>query len=62
MLRIHVYTAKMYIPAYKDEEIKLIKASHEPIVSEDLFNDGQDVINGRRRKGHQSIKGKKNFL
>lgn len=51
MLRNPVYCAKIYVPAYKDEEAKLIPASHEPLVSEDLFNDVQDVLNGRRRKG-----------
>ncbi len=50
LIRNKVYCGKIQIPAYKDEEAMVVKGIHEPLVSEELFNDVQDVINGRRRK------------
>jgi site-specific DNA recombinase len=50
MLRNPIYCAKIFIPAYKDEAAVLISATHEPLVSERLFQDVQDILEGRKRK------------
>jgi DNA invertase Pin-like site-specific DNA recombinase len=44
------YCGKLFIPAYKNEEARVVKGVHTPIISEALFNDVQDVLNGRKRK------------
>jgi site-specific DNA recombinase len=51
MVRNPVYCGKIYIAAYKDEEEKLVSATHDALISEDLFADVQDVLHGRKRKG-----------
>ena len=50
LLRNPVYCGKIFIPAYKNEDVMIVKAKHEPLVSEVLFNDVQDVLTGRKRK------------
>ena len=49
LLRNPIYMGKVFLPAYKDEDARLIKAIHEPLISEKLFYDVQDVLNGKRR-------------
>jgi site-specific DNA recombinase len=44
------YCGKIVIPKLKDEESYTVPGLHEPLVSERLFNDVQDVLFGRRRK------------
>lgn len=50
LIRNPVYCGKIQIPAYKHEEALIVKGLHQPVISEELFNDVQDVLNGRRRK------------
>ncbi len=50
LLRNPIYCGRIFIPAYKDEKAMVIKASHEPIISQELFDEVQDVLNGRKRK------------
>jgi site-specific DNA recombinase len=50
LLRNPIYCGRIFVPAYKDEKAMVIKASHEPIVSKELFDEVQDVLNGRKRK------------
>jgi site-specific DNA recombinase len=50
LIRNPVYCGKIQIPAYKDEEALEVNGLHEPIVSEALFYEVQDIINGRRPK------------
>jgi site-specific DNA recombinase len=44
------YCGKLFIPAYKDEEAMFIEGIHGPLVSQELFDDVQDVLDGRKRK------------
>lgn len=55
-----VYCGKLIIPAYKDEEQTIVKGIHEPIISEELFNNVQDVLAGKRRLAY-SCKTKEEF-
>lgn len=49
---------KIQIPAYKDEEQSIIKGTHEPLVSEELFEKVQDTLNGRRKRFAYTITAK----
>jgi len=57
MLRNPVYCGLVFLPAYKDEEERFVKGTHEPIVSEYLFYDVQDVLDGKKRR----VKSKSKF-
>jgi site-specific DNA recombinase len=49
-IRNPVYCGKIFIPKYKDDESQYVKAQHEPIITEYLFEQVQDVLDGRKRK------------
>ena len=40
----------IFIPAYKNEPEAIVKASHEPLISIELFNEVQDALNDKKRK------------
>ncbi len=48
-IRNPVYCGKIFIPKYKDEESCFVKGLHEPIISEALYYQVQDVLDGRKR-------------
>ena len=48
-IRNPVYCGKIFIAKYKDEESCFVRGLHEPLISEDLFNQVQDVLDGRGR-------------
>jgi site-specific DNA recombinase len=48
-IRNPVYSGKIVVAKYKDEEERLVPGQHEAMVSEDLFNQVQDVLDGRGR-------------
>jgi site-specific DNA recombinase len=49
-LRNPVYCGKIVIPKYKEEETYWVQGVHEPIISETLFYDVQDVLTGRKKR------------
>ncbi len=49
MVRNPMYCGKLLLPAWKDEEARYVKGIHEPIISERLFEEVQDVLNGRKK-------------
>ncbi|MBB1285924.1 recombinase family protein [Flavisolibacter sp. BT320] len=49
LIRNPFYCGRIYLPAYKDEPEQVVKGRHEPIISEELFEDVQAVMAGRRR-------------
>jgi site-specific DNA recombinase len=49
-VRNPVYCGKVFIPKYKDEESQLVQGQHESLISESLFYDAQDAIDGRKKK------------
>ena len=53
-LRNHVYCGKIKICAFKDEEETIVEGQHEPLISEKLFYEVQEVLSGRRRKARPS--------
>ena len=48
-IRNPVYCGKIELPKYKEEEGRLIKGQHEPLISEALYYQVQDVLDGRKR-------------
>jgi site-specific DNA recombinase len=49
-IRNPVYCGKICIPKFKDEDRCFVKGQHEPIISEALFYEVQDVLNGKRKQ------------
>jgi site-specific DNA recombinase len=48
-VRNPLYCGKIVIPKSKDEESCLVPGQHEPLISESLFYDVQDVLDGRKK-------------
>lgn len=44
-----MYCGKIFIPKFKDEESCFVAGQHEPLISELLFYEVQDVLNGRKK-------------
>ncbi|MDB5274693.1 MAG: resolvase [Chitinophagaceae bacterium] len=49
-LKDPIYCGKIFVPAYKDEEACYVKGVHDPLISEELFMDVQDILSGRKNK------------
>jgi len=50
IVRNPIYCGTIVVPPYEDEEIQFVKGQHEPIISETLFYEVQDVLNGNKKK------------
>lgn len=50
LFRNPFYCGKLIIPAYKEEKMEIIYGIHDGIVSEDIFNKVQEVLDGRKLK------------
>jgi site-specific DNA recombinase len=50
IVRNPIYCGIIVVPPYENEEIQFVRGQHEPIISETLFYDVQDVLNGRKKK------------
>lgn len=48
-IRNEGYCGIIKIPAYKTEEEQFVEATHEPIISKELFFRVQDVLNGKKK-------------
>ncbi len=49
-IRNPVYCGQIFIPKYKDEASYLVTGQHEPLISEALFYEVQDILDGRKKK------------
>ena len=49
-IRNPIYYGKIKLPAYKSEEEQLISGLHIPLITEALFNEVQDVLDGKKKK------------
>lgn len=56
VIRNPVYCGKIAIPSYKEEEAHLVPGQHQPLISESLFNEVIDVLEGRKRKNLVKIR------
>jgi site-specific DNA recombinase len=49
LLRNPVYCGKIVVPEYRDEPMQLVQGQHEAIISEALYYDVQEVLDGKKR-------------
>lgn len=49
------YCGRIIIPAYKNEDVQIVKGQHEPLISEALFDQVQLALSGRRFKNTYKI-------
>jgi len=61
-IRNPVYCGKIFVAKFKDEEERLAPGQHEAIVSEELFQQVQDVLDGREEFTARKRKPAMNFL
>jgi hypothetical protein len=54
-IRNPVYCGKIRVKAYKTEEEQLATGQHEPLISEALFYDVQDILDGRKKEQRTKI-------
>ena len=50
IIRNPIYCGIIVVPPYEDEEMQLVRGLHEPLISESLFYEVQDVLNGNKKK------------
>jgi site-specific DNA recombinase len=55
IIRNPMYCGKIVIPKFKNEDAYLAQALHEPIITETLFFDVQDILDGRKKQYGISI-------
>ncbi len=48
-IRNPVYCGKIYISPYRDEPADYVKGQHEPLITEQLFQEAQDALDGKKR-------------
>ncbi len=49
LLKNPVYCGKIVVPEYRDEPRQLVQGQHEPIITEALFYEVQDILSGKKR-------------
>ncbi len=49
LLRNPVYCGKIYLSKYKDEDSRHVPGLHQPIISEALFYEAQDYLDGKKK-------------
>ena len=49
-IRNPLYCGKIFLPKHKDEESRFVRGLHDPIITEELYYEVQDVLDGRGRK------------
>ena len=56
VIRNPLYCGKIFIPQFKDEESRFVKGQHRAIISEELYYEVQDILDGRGRKYRPKVK------
>ncbi len=55
-VRNPIYCGKIFIPKFKEDESCIVQGQHEPLISEALFYEVQDVLDGKKRKERPNTK------
>lgn len=55
-VRNPIYCGKIFIPKFKEDESHLVQGQHEPLITEALFYEVQDTLDGRKRKERPNTK------
>lgn len=50
------YTGKIFIPAFGKEDEKLVGGLHQPIVSDELFSEVQEILRGKKRNKIKNVR------
>ncbi|AGA79373.1 MULTISPECIES: recombinase family protein [Cyclobacteriaceae] len=61
LIRNPVYCGKIFLPKFKDEESRFIQGQHQAIISEELFDKVQEILDGRGRKYRPKINTRNDF-
>ncbi len=56
LIRNPAYCGQIFIPKLKDEECQIVTGLHEPLITEKLFYDVQEVLDGNRKKSRGNTK------
>lgn len=54
-IRNPLYCGKVFVPKHKEEEGCLVQGQHEPLISEALFYEVQDVLDGRKKTKRTTV-------
>ncbi|MBE9665682.1 recombinase family protein [Mucilaginibacter boryungensis] len=54
-IRNPMYCGKIFIEKYKDEDCHLVKGLHEPLITETMYYEVQDILDGKKRKSKLTI-------
>jgi site-specific DNA recombinase len=54
-IRNPVYCGKIFVPKYKEEGSRFVQGQHEPLISEALFYEAQDTLDGKRKKQRTKV-------
>lgn len=60
-IRNPIYCGKIFIPEFKDEGSYFVQGQHEPIITEVLYEEVQDILDGRGRKYRPKIETQDEF-
>ena len=60
-LRNPVYCGKINLPGYKDEDSRCVQGLHEPLISESLFYEVQDFLDGKKKNYRTKLGAKEIF-
>ncbi len=55
LIRNPMYCGIIVVPPFENEEMQFVKAQHEPLISQTLFYEVQDILNGNKRKAVKKI-------
>lgn len=55
-VRNPIFCGKIFIPKFKEDESRIVQGQHEALISEALFYEVQDVLDGKKRKERPNTK------
>lgn len=55
-IRNPIYCGKVFVPKHKDEEACFVEGQHEPLISEELFDKVQEILDGKKRPQRPNTK------
>lgn len=55
-IRNPIYCGKVFVPKHKDEEACFVEGQHEPLISEELFDKVQEILDGKKRPRRPNTK------
>ncbi len=50
LVRNPVYCGKIFVPKYKDDEARIVQGLHEPLITESLYYEVQEMLESNKRK------------